>query len=99
MIIENLKYCQENKGLQISGYVIMSNHIHLLACAEEGNESLSGILRDFKKHTSKEIIKMINEIPESRKDWLLDLFKKIIILLSEYQKVDSFQQSLCHRKV
>lgn len=82
MIVENLKYCQENKGLHISGYVIMSNHIHILACAEEGNESLSAIMRDFKKHTSKEIIKMINELPESRKDWLLDLFKK-------YAKEDS----------
>lgn len=30
MIIENLKHCQEHKGLRISGYVIMSNHIHLL---------------------------------------------------------------------
>jgi REP element-mobilizing transposase RayT len=76
MIIENLKYCQEHKGLHISGYVIMSNHIHLLASAEEGNESISAIIRDFKKHTSKEMIRMINEISESRREWLLELFKK-----------------------
>lgn len=76
LIIENLKYCQKHKGLHISGYVIMSNHIHLLASAEEGNESFSAILRDFKKHTSKEIIKMIKKIPESRRDWMLDLFTK-----------------------
>jgi REP element-mobilizing transposase RayT len=76
MIIESLKYCQEHKGLHISGYVIMSNHIHLLASAEEGNEDMSSIIRDFKKHTSKQLIKMIKEIPESRRDWLLELFKK-----------------------
>jgi REP element-mobilizing transposase RayT len=29
--IDSLKYCQQNKGLQIFGYVIMSNHIHLIA--------------------------------------------------------------------
>ena len=29
--IESLKYCQTNKGLQIYAYVIMSNHIHLIA--------------------------------------------------------------------
>ncbi len=76
MIVESLRYCQENKGLHINGYVIMSNHIHLLVCAENDNGDLSSIIRDFKKHTSKEIIKMINEIPESRRDWLLELFRK-----------------------
>jgi hypothetical protein len=30
IIIDNLKYCQKNKGLVIFAYVIMSNHIHLL---------------------------------------------------------------------
>jgi len=32
--IESLKYCQQNKGLCIFAYVIMSNHIHLLAPAK-----------------------------------------------------------------
>ena len=48
----------------------MSNHIHLIARAKE-NYKLSDILRDFKKHTSKQIIKSIKEEPESRRDWLL----------------------------
>jgi putative transposase len=30
IIIESLRYCQENKGLKIYGYVIMTNHIHLM---------------------------------------------------------------------
>jgi len=48
IIIDSLKYCQKNKGLEIYAYVIMSNHIHLLAKDENGN--LSAILRDFKKY-------------------------------------------------
>lgn len=47
----------------------MSNHLHLIASAgDEG--SLSDILRDFKKFTSKELIKTIKEVPESRRDCL-----------------------------
>jgi putative transposase len=36
----------------------------------------SDILRDLKKYTSKQIIKAIDEHPgESRKDWMLQIFK------------------------
>jgi len=51
----------------------MSNHLHLVACANEGS-NLSDILRDFKKHTSKAIIETIKNAPESRRDWMLNLF-------------------------
>ncbi len=53
IVIDSLKYCKKEKGLEIYAYVIMSNHIHLLARGGKGN--LSGILRDFKRHTSKRI--------------------------------------------
>jgi REP element-mobilizing transposase RayT len=33
----------------------MSNHLHAVLQAKEGHE-LSGIIRDFKKHTSKAIV-------------------------------------------
>jgi REP element-mobilizing transposase RayT len=75
LIIENLTYCQLHKGLNIYAYVIMTNHIHLVANAEGG--SLGDILRDFKTYTSKEMIKLISNNPsESRRDWMLNAFKK-----------------------
>lgn len=54
----------------------MSNHLHLIASVDETieNKSLSDILRDSKKFTSKEIIKTIKEVPESRSEWMLNLF-------------------------
>ena len=53
----------------------MSNHLHLIASARNGN--LSGILLDFKKFTSKKIISAIkNNEGESRKEWMLDIFAK-----------------------
>lgn len=75
VIVESLSYCQKEKGLEIYSWVLMSNHIHMVARAKDGNE-LSAILRDFKKHTSKQIIKKIKEEPESRREWLLYLFKR-----------------------
>lgn len=74
IIIDSLKYNIENKGLIVYAYVIMSNHLHFIIQAKNGN--LSDILRDFKKHTSKAILKMIIEEPESRREWMLDRFNK-----------------------
>ena len=73
IVIESLKHCQEQKGLHISAYVIMSNHLHLVAHTE-GFE-LSHVLRDFKKFTANQMLKAIQEEPESRREWLLHLFK------------------------
>jgi REP element-mobilizing transposase RayT len=74
-IIESLRYCQKEKGLVIFGYCLMSNHLHLIVRVE-GNYTLSEVLRDFKKYTSKAIIKQILSEPESRRDWMVEFFKK-----------------------
>ena len=52
----------------------MSSHLHMIVSADEGN-NLSDILRDFKKFTSKQIVKAIQEEPESRREWMLDKFE------------------------
>lgn len=73
IVIESLKYCQHEKGMVIYGYVIMSNHIHAIMQSE--NEDLSGLIRDFKKHTAKRILQSIEREPESRREWMLERFK------------------------
>lgn len=70
IVVDSLRYCQLSKGLELYSWVLMSNHIHLIARAKEGCR-LSDILRDFKKHTSKQVIKAIQEERESRREWLL----------------------------
>ena len=75
IIIDSLQYCQKHKGLVLFGFCLMSNHIHLIARTESGF-ALSDILRDFKKYTSKEIIRQIQDEPESRRDWMLEYFRK-----------------------
>jgi REP element-mobilizing transposase RayT len=46
----------------------MSNHIHCILSAENGN--LSGIIRDMKSHTAKQMYQQIQKGPESRRQWL-----------------------------
>lgn len=75
IVIDSLRHCQQQKGLVLHAWCLMSNHIHLLASAKENN--LSDILRDFKKFTSKQIIGAIqNNEHESRKNWMLAIFKQ-----------------------
>lgn len=73
-LIDSLKYCQNEKGLIIFAYVIMSNHVHLIANTNEPF-LLKDTLRDLKKFTAKKILNQIVEQPESRREWLLALFE------------------------
>ncbi|MGB5981541.1 MAG: transposase [Nonlabens sp.] len=62
---DSFQYCIDHKGLIIYAYVIMPSHVHLLAAST--TVPLNEIIRDLKKHTSKEFIKAIHEPGESRK--------------------------------
>ena len=74
ILVDSLEHCQQEKGLVIHSWCIMSNHVHLVASAKNGN--LSDILRDFKKYTSKQLIKAISDHPgESRKESMLGIFR------------------------
>jgi len=73
MVIDSLKYCQNNKGLEIFAFVIMTNHVHLVVRCPNGN--LSSVIRDFKSYTAKMILVSIAEEPESRRDWMLKMFE------------------------
>lgn len=74
-VIDSLQHCIAEKGLLLHAYVIMSNHVHLIASATEGVK-LEDIMRDHKKFTSRQLLQAIEQNPqESRKSWLLWLFK------------------------
>lgn len=73
IIVESLRYCQKEKGLIVHAWCLMPSHLHMIISAKNGD--LAGIIRDFKKHTSKAIVKEMDLINESRKEWLLRAFK------------------------
>ncbi len=89
-IINSLDYCIKNKSLTIFAYVIMSSHIHVI-CRADGQEGLSEILRDFKTFTSKQIIKLIQEEPESMREWMLRFFTEACQHLKRGQKFKVWQ--------
>ncbi len=91
IIVDSLKYCIENKGLELYAWCIMSSHVHLIISTETGN--LSDIMRDMKRHTSKAILKEIESTTqESRRDWLLFMFKRAGKHNSNNEKYQFWQQ-------
>jgi putative transposase len=75
ILIDSLKYCITNKGLQVYAWVIMSNHVHLIISSAD--KTLPEIMRDLKRHTAKTLLKAIADNPqEGRKEWMLWHFKR-----------------------
>jgi REP element-mobilizing transposase RayT len=60
ILIDALAYCREQKQLRLYSYVLMPNHFHLIARTEEPS-ALSGVMRDLKRHTSRQIIRQLRE--------------------------------------
>ncbi|NMM48121.1 hypothetical protein HH304_06895 [Flammeovirgaceae bacterium KN852] len=54
----------------------MPSHIHMIISVNKDGESLSAIMRDFKKFSNKRLITEIGRINESRSEWLLKAFRR-----------------------
>jgi putative transposase len=64
----SLSFCRQQKGLRLYAYVILDNHLHLVVSAD----NLSQVIRDFKRHTAKEILAAARQ---GDKQWLLKQFE------------------------
>ena len=73
-LIESLRYCIKNKGLNVYAYCLMTNHLHMVVNCNEPFQ-LKDVIRDFKRHTVKTIIDQIINKPESRREWILREFE------------------------
>ena len=76
----------------------MSSHIHLL-CRDDGDLMISEIMRDFKKFTAKKIVKTIKEYPESRREWLLKMFRDACRHLNRKQTYKVWQNGYHAEKI
>ncbi len=96
IVIESLKFCQKEKGLNVHAYVIMGSHIHLILSAQEQTNGLSNIIRDIKRHLSKTLIKwVLTNKKESRKTWIEHLFKYHAKYNSNNTNYQLWQQNNC----
>ncbi|QAA80559.1 transposase [Aequorivita sp. H23M31] len=76
ILLQSLSFCQKEKGMEIIAWCIMTNHVHLVFRSVRGQHP-SLLLGDFKRFTSKTVVKAIQENPrDSRKEFLLEQFKK-----------------------
>jgi len=75
IVIDSWRHCQRHKGLQIHAYVIMTNHVHMII-SRNSNVLLESIMRDMKKFTSQKILEAIRRESESRRNWMLDIFRR-----------------------
>lgn len=57
IIGNSLRYFQEKKGLKLYGFVFMINHIHLIVYSKD----TISFIRDFKKFTTNEILKNMEQ--------------------------------------
>jgi putative transposase len=68
ILLDSLTYCRKHKGLKLYAYVIMENHIHLVAQAPDLDE----VIQRFKSFTAKEIL---THSRAKGKEWLLNRFE------------------------
>ena len=57
IIFDSLKYLQQADNLKLHAYVILENHLHLIASSDDIAKSIS----KFKSYTSKKILKLLQE--------------------------------------
>ncbi|WP_367397537.1 transposase [Chryseosolibacter indicus] len=78
IFVNSVKYCQENKGLDVYAYCIMTSHVHMIV-GSKGTYPLEGVIRDMKAFTSRSIRKALedsNHVHESRREWMLYMMYK-----------------------
>ncbi len=75
VVLDSLKYCSTNKGMELYAWCIMSNHVHLIIGSK--GKPMQDIIRDLKSFTSRTIKDEIANNPqESRKEWMLSMFTR-----------------------
>ncbi len=75
IVVDSLDYCCRVKGLNVHAWCIMTNHAHLIISSRD--KSLDNIIGRHKRHVSMEIRSWLTAgNGESRREWMLELFRK-----------------------
>ena len=60
IVIQNLDHYRTAKNVALLGYVVMPEHLHAILLPQ-GEETISGFMRDFKKYVSKQVVRKLTE--------------------------------------
>jgi putative transposase len=74
IMLESLRFYAQKQSLSLHAYVIMTNHVHLIASASPGQKLMEAI-RTLKRYTAKTLYETLQEDTyESRRNWLNWIF-------------------------
>ena len=65
ILVRSLEFSRQHKGLKIYAWVILDNHFHAILAAPD----LSGVLRDLKSFTARQIVE---QLAREGREWLLN---------------------------
>ncbi|MEA5111746.1 hypothetical protein SDC9_168278 [bioreactor metagenome] len=85
IVVNSIRYCMDNKGLELFAYCIMPTHLHMIIRAV--GKGPGPVMRDLKKFTSSEIIRVLKYDTENLN--MIEAFKKAAsdIRRNKYLKV------------
>ena len=84
IIVDSLNYLRVCKWINLYGFVVMPNHVHFLARFISGR-TLAESMREFKKHTARQIIRQF--LSEGNQAMLNLLEKSARHLKRQYYRV------------
>ena len=94
VLSESIDFCRKHKGMELYCYCFMPSHVHFIF--RSNKEQPMELLRDFKRYTSRKMIEVIKDNPqESRKEWLLWMFKRAA---EQQNNVEGYQFWQHHNK-
>lgn len=75
IILDSIRFCQQNQGLAVHAWVLMTNHLHMI-CSFQGKQEPALVLKNIKSFTAVKLIDaIVNNLKESRREYMLDLFE------------------------
>ncbi|CAD6876403.1 Transposase and inactivated derivatives [Methylomonas fluvii] len=81
IVLDSWRFLQRDSGFQLYGYVILENHLHLIAASPD----LSRDVQRFKAYTAKQIIGHLQQSGSTRVLEILALLKRPHKTESDYQ--------------
>jgi putative transposase len=61
LIYDAWRYAQRERDLKLFGYVIMENHLHMIAAATD----LADVMKKFKSYTARQIVDRLRELGDT----------------------------------
>ncbi len=75
IVLDSIRFCQRNQGLQVHAWVLMTNHLHMIYSCN-GAKDPGLVLKNMKSFTAVKLIdSIINNPKESRREYMLNLLE------------------------